>query len=146
VVVVGGGFSGIAAAKELYESGVDFLLIEGNDRIGGRVWHKDLSGTTVEMGANWIHKPFSAEENAPNNTLWYLKEQFNMKGGFTSWDDFELYQEDGAKVEDTALTAPYMATMASRNSCKKDLNLENDLSLGECIDQTDMYARLDEGF
>jgi hypothetical protein len=39
-----------------------------------------------------------------------------------------------------------MATMASRNSCKKDLNLENDLSLGECIDQTDMYARLDEGF
>ncbi|MHA6642548.1 flavin monoamine oxidase family protein [Mesorhizobium sp. A623] len=37
VVIVGAGFTGLAAAHELKKAGVDFLLVEARDRVGGRV-------------------------------------------------------------------------------------------------------------
>ncbi|WP_249997498.1 NAD(P)/FAD-dependent oxidoreductase [Actinoplanes sp. M2I2] len=48
VVIVGGGLAGLAAARRLDRAGVEWLLVEGSDRIGGRVatdvvdgWHFD---------------------------------------------------------------------------------------------------------
>jgi monoamine oxidase len=38
VVIVGGGAAGIAAARRLREAGVDYLLVEARDRLGGRGW------------------------------------------------------------------------------------------------------------
>ncbi|MER8419755.1 flavin monoamine oxidase family protein [Mesorhizobium sp. M1329] len=37
VVVVGAGFTGLSAALELKKAGVDFVLLEARDRVGGRV-------------------------------------------------------------------------------------------------------------
>lgn len=37
VVIVGGGFTGLSAALELKQAGIDFLLLEARDRVGGRV-------------------------------------------------------------------------------------------------------------
>jgi monoamine oxidase len=38
VIVIGGGMSGLSACVKLIESGVkDILLLEGNDRLGGRI-------------------------------------------------------------------------------------------------------------
>lgn len=37
VVIVGGGFTGLSAALELKQAGIDFLLLEARDRAGGRV-------------------------------------------------------------------------------------------------------------
>ncbi|HET6479272.1 MAG TPA: NAD(P)/FAD-dependent oxidoreductase [Actinoplanes sp.] len=48
VVIVGGGLAGLSAARRLDRAGVEWLLVEGSDRIGGRVatdvidgWHFD---------------------------------------------------------------------------------------------------------
>ncbi|MGK5684869.1 NAD(P)/FAD-dependent oxidoreductase [Actinoplanes sp. URMC 104] len=48
VVIVGGGLAGLAAARRLDRAGVEWLLVEASDRIGGRVatdvvdgWHFD---------------------------------------------------------------------------------------------------------
>jgi len=38
VAVIGAGAAGIAAARELAAAGLDVLLIEARDRIGGRPW------------------------------------------------------------------------------------------------------------
>ncbi|XP_031489443.1 polyamine oxidase 7-like isoform X3 [Nymphaea colorata] len=55
VIIVGAGMSGIMAAKKLSENGVDdFLILEGSDRIGGRMHKREFGGKTVEIGANWI--------------------------------------------------------------------------------------------
>jgi len=55
VVVLGAGFAGVTAARELKNFGYETVVLEARDRIGGRVWTSELEGHKVEMGATWIH-------------------------------------------------------------------------------------------
>lgn len=55
VVVIGAGFAGITAARELKNHGYKVVVLEARDRIGGRVWTSELEGHKVELGATWIH-------------------------------------------------------------------------------------------
>ncbi|HLX35554.1 MAG TPA: NAD(P)/FAD-dependent oxidoreductase [Candidatus Limnocylindrales bacterium] len=55
VVVIGAGFAGLAAAEAMAEAGVDVVVLEARDRVGGRVWSRDLpNGDVIEMGAEFI--------------------------------------------------------------------------------------------
>ncbi|GJE44739.1 flavin monoamine oxidase family protein [Methylobacterium soli] len=54
-VVLGAGFAGIAAARELKRQGRKVVVLEARDRIGGRAWTSRLGSHKVEMGATWIH-------------------------------------------------------------------------------------------
>lgn len=55
VVVVGAGFAGLAAALQLHEAGIEVVVLEARDRVGGRVWSRELAnGAVVEMGAEFI--------------------------------------------------------------------------------------------
>ena len=55
VVILGAGMAGIAAARKLKEF-PDFkerlLILEGGDRIGGRIKDVPFGGINVEVGAN----------------------------------------------------------------------------------------------
>ena len=55
VVVIGAGFAGLVAARELGAAGLDVLVLEARDRIGGRTWTDHRFGLELEMGANWVH-------------------------------------------------------------------------------------------
>ena len=54
VVIVGAGLAGLTAARELERSGAAVLVIEAQDRVGGRTMAGRVAGTTVEMGGQWI--------------------------------------------------------------------------------------------
>ena len=57
VIIVGGGVSGLSAAKRLKKAGVPIILLEGRDRLGGRVHTVDIAGNQaswVELGPFWI--------------------------------------------------------------------------------------------
>lgn len=56
VVVVGGGFAGVVAARDLSKSGQSVLLVEGRDRLGGRTWYRKFRGhdQDVEIGGTWL--------------------------------------------------------------------------------------------
>jgi monoamine oxidase len=49
VVIVGGGLSGLRCAQLLNERGIDFILLEGRSRLGGRIFSLPISSVS---GAN----------------------------------------------------------------------------------------------
>jgi monoamine oxidase len=55
VIVIGAGFAGLAAARELGRHGHSVLLVEARDRIGGRTWTSERLGRKLELGGSWIH-------------------------------------------------------------------------------------------
>lgn len=50
VVIVGGGLAGLAAARRLDRAGVNWLLVEAADRIGGRVTTDVVDGWRLDRG------------------------------------------------------------------------------------------------
>ena len=55
VIVVGGGFAGVTAAREAALRGRSVLLLEARDRLGGRTWSADWDGIPIEYGGAWVH-------------------------------------------------------------------------------------------
>ena len=55
VIVVGGGFAGVTAAREVALAGRNALLLEARDRLGGRTWTADWNGQQIEYGGGWVH-------------------------------------------------------------------------------------------
>jgi polyamine oxidase len=57
VVVIGAGIAGLTVANALAHGGVDCVVLEARDRIGGRLHTIELAGVPVDMGGSWIHHP-----------------------------------------------------------------------------------------
>ncbi|MDT5336789.1 MAG: monoamine oxidase [Mycobacterium sp.] len=55
VVIVGAGLSGMIAAREVLGAGLMPLVLEADERVGGRILTEEvLPGVPVELGAQWI--------------------------------------------------------------------------------------------
>jgi monoamine oxidase len=54
-VVVGAGFAGLTAARELNRQGLAVHIVEARDRIGGRTWVDHRLGRDLEIGGTWVH-------------------------------------------------------------------------------------------
>ena len=64
VVVVGAGAAGVATAYYLRDSGLDVVVLEADDHVGGRTRAVDVGGLTVNTGAMFIYRRTRAEELA----------------------------------------------------------------------------------
>jgi monoamine oxidase len=55
VAIVGAGFAGLSAALDLVRAGHSVVVLEANDRVGGRVLNHTIQGSeVVDLGAQWI--------------------------------------------------------------------------------------------
>lgn len=54
VAVVGAGFAGLTAARELDRLGRGVVVLEGRDRVGGRSLTTTVAGTPVDLGATFV--------------------------------------------------------------------------------------------
>ena len=63
-VVVGAGYAGLCAARRLRTAGLDVLVLEASDRVGGRTLTARLpGGWALDLGGQWIapaHTRFAA--------------------------------------------------------------------------------------
>lgn len=84
VAVVGAGMAGLAAVDRLSRAGIETVLVEARDRIGGRVW---TAAPGVDLGASWIHGPVG-------NPLVALADASATRRVPFQWNRYEFY-EDG---------------------------------------------------
>lgn|GEM_PF-1063673 len=54
IIILGAGLAGLTLAYQLKKSGIDALVLEARDRIGGRIHTIENGGTTLELGATWF--------------------------------------------------------------------------------------------
>ncbi len=59
-VVIGAGFSGLVAARDLERHGFSVAVLEARQRVGGRVGLTEVGGVPVETGPAWLAADHSA--------------------------------------------------------------------------------------
>jgi polyamine oxidase len=101
VAILGAGVAGITAAQALSNASItDFIVVDRNDYIGGRVKHADFGkkadGTpyTVELGANWVQG--LGTEGGPENPIWTLAKKYGIKNTYSNYSSILTYDEGGA--------------------------------------------------
>lgn len=74
VVIIGAGASGLYAAYCLVTRGLteNIIVLEAEDRVGGRIHSIPFNGHWLELGATWIH-------GRGENLLWKFVEKKQVK-------------------------------------------------------------------
>lgn len=96
VLIIGAGMAGIAAARELHDAGYQVTVLEGRDRLGGRLWSsRRWADSPVDLGASWIH-------GETDNPLTDLADQIQAPRIATNADEWPLYDPTGRALPDSA--------------------------------------------
>ncbi|KAH0706905.1 hypothetical protein KY289_011981 [Solanum tuberosum] len=91
IVIIGAGIAGLTAAKKLYTTQnsnelFELCVVEGGNRIGGRIFTTEFCGDRVEMGATWIH-------GIEGNPIYKIAQEINGFETDKPWDSI------GGKVD-----------------------------------------------
>lgn len=111
VIIVGAGISGLAAATKLKKAGLKVLILEGRDRIGGRIHTTPMGDGVVDLGASWIHglgpgtESDNPEYDASYNPIYEitLEHRIPTVKTWASMDEVkqEFFWWKGGRVEDS---------------------------------------------
>lgn len=89
-IMIGAGIAGLAAARELAAQGFQVTVLEGRQRIGGRIWTDRSFSTPVELGAASI-------EIQRRNPLTPLARQWQIAAKPLRYESVKLYDSAGAR-------------------------------------------------
>lgn len=101
VIVIGAGISGLGAAEVLRKAGVNYLVLEGQNRIGGRINTIEMMNLrdnvenkiNIDAGAQWLH--------GKNNELFKLANNFNLiRPEESSEGEGDYIRDDGLKFDE----------------------------------------------
>ena len=87
VIIIGAGFSGLAAAYYLNRKNIDFVMLEARNRIGGRVHSHVIDqqeNLVIELGAEWVGNS--------HKRLHDLCNEFDLKLDNNQFDSRLIYQ------------------------------------------------------
>ncbi|KAJ8583837.1 amine oxidase [Rhizopogon salebrosus TDB-379] len=101
VLILGGGVTGVIAARTLHEKGMDdFLIVEARGELGGRMQNYEIGVPgeqyTIELGPNWIQGTQTGD--GPINPILTLAQKYNLKNQYNDLDgSITSYDYNGAK-------------------------------------------------
>jgi monoamine oxidase len=91
VIVVGAGMAGLAAASELRALGLDVLVLEARNKIGGRVdTDYEFASHPIERGAEFVH--------GENVVTWELIRKFGLQTLSAFEDDDSLFIDAAGQI------------------------------------------------
>lgn len=94
IIIIGAGASGIAAATRLSEHGCeDFIILEAEDRLGGRIHSVPFEETFLDLGAQWCH-------GQEQNIVYQLVKDLNLlETSFNNYRDNTFYNSNGKLID-----------------------------------------------
>ncbi|ULT92642.1 hypothetical protein L3Y34_010027 [Caenorhabditis briggsae] len=102
ICIIGAGFAGLRAARHFEQLGLDYLILEGSDRVGGRVYPFEYQNGYLHHGAEYV--------NGLDNEIYGIVEKFDLLDKVQSrtkdlWmlDEEGIVVVDGEKVEEEKL-------------------------------------------
>ena len=91
IAIIGAGLAGLTAARELTKRGRDVVILEAQDRVGGRTLnHTFDDGTVVEVGGQWV--------GPTQDRLIALAAELEVDT-YPSWDEGEHLIELGSELK-----------------------------------------------
>jgi monoamine oxidase len=85
IVIIGAGLAGLTAADELSRAGHDVLVVEGRDRVGGRIHTTEVAGVPVDAGATWVAPGHTAVRELADRLGCEIVPQFHDGNGVISF-------------------------------------------------------------
>lgn len=127
VIVVGAGMAGIAAAKMLQEDGYEVVIIEGQNRLGGRIRSEEFEGTILDFGASWIH-------GSKGNPITELVNSYGIKTKDTDYENVQVWDAAGDQMPDKEKEKLFEETGWVFKQAAKHANRQSkDISMEDCI-------------
>jgi monoamine oxidase len=90
IVIIGAGISGLSAAQHLKKKGFSPVVLEAQDRVGGRLRTLRDSVVVFDEGASWIHGP-------KGNPITKLAKKSKLDTFYTNDESLVVYDMDGRK-------------------------------------------------
>lgn len=100
VVVVGAGIAGLAAANALKDAGFSVIVLESQDKIGGRIRTNRKLGVPFDEGASWIHGP-------KGNPITALAAKANANTFLTDDESLVVFDADFTRYTQANLDSNY---------------------------------------
>jgi len=151
VIIIGAGFSGLAAAYRLHQKKVDFIVLESRNRIGGRVFsHQIDDDLVIELGGEWVGNSHERiQELCEEFKLELQNNQFDThliyKGKYTPAGKWDYSEKWNAKFEELLQNYPSLSEAEQIQLDKTDWwrylvqqgCSGRDLDIRELLDSTD---------
>lgn len=120
IIVVGAGLSGLACAQDLVKAGFRVTVLEGRNRVGGRVYTGRSFDTKLDIGAAWLH----GLENNPLAEYAESAISSTLKMHKSNDQAIILYDNEGKPIDQNAIFEGYMKFQQLMESFKAELHAE----------------------
>ena len=139
VLILGGGFAGLAAGLRLYDRGIDFQILEAGSVVGGRVKSHVIDPAeklVIELGAEWIGEDHH-----------YLKElcgRFKIEYKNNQFDSQVIYGGKHYKTVSEISSPSWDSKFEELLKAYKELPEKTKEKLGKRLDHIDWWRYLEE--